>query len=292
MRFTVRLLGALWISAMVLSAAFALVSVQGERARLTQDLERRAWLLGEGLKEAVEPLVGTAPASRIERIVKKFGTPTRGVAVYDRFAGLLVATPEVASRLPPSLPFVSEAMTTGAVRKGFESVGGQETYYYAVPLLHEERPSGALVIFYDTSHIEQRASDLVRHNAIRFLVLAAALSLITLLVVRWSITHPLSRMAEWAKQLQSGKALPPPPGADAALFGPLATEVSGLATSLAKARATAEEEALLRLQGESVWTEERLKQFVALRLNDRPLFVVSNREPLSHVWRGRRIEAV
>ena len=292
MKLTLRLLGAIWLAAIIVIGAFAVVSIRAERSRLTEDLERRAWLLGEGLKEALEPLVDKAPASRMERIVRRFGSRTRGVAVYDRFAGLVVATPELAPRLPPSLPFVSEAMISGSVQKGFESLGGQETYYYAVPLLGDDRPLGALVILSDATHIERTTSDLIRYNLIRFIVLAGALSIIILPVVRWSITHPLSRMTEWTKQLRRGTSVPPPGGADADLFGPLATEVTGLAKSLVRARAAAEQEALLRFRSESVWTEERLKQFVTLRLNDRPLFVVSNREPLSHVWRGREIQAV
>src|SRR5437879_11680950 len=55
-----------------------------------------------------------------------------------------------------------------------------------------------------------------------------------------------------------------------------------------RARAAAEHEAALRLAGESVWTEERLKQFVNLRLGGRLLVVVSNREPVSHARKGGR----
>ncbi len=292
MRFTLRLLGAIWVSAMIVFAGFAFVAIRAERARLTEDLERRAWLLGEGLKEAVEPLVGTAPTARIQRIVGRFGSPSRGVAVYDRFAGLVTATPELAPRLSPSLPFVSAAITTGSVQKGFEPLAGRDSYYYAIPLLEHDRPAGALVIVYDASHIDRRVEGLVRQHGVRFLILAGALSVVTLLVVRWSLTHPIRRMAEWARELSTGTPVPPPGDAQTALFAPLATELSGLGRSLAKARATAEEEALLRIQGETVWTEERLKQFVNLRLGDRPLFVVSNREPLSHVWRGRQVQAL
>src|SRR3970282_669176 len=61
--------------------------------------------------------------------------------------------------------------------------------------------------------------------------------------------------------------------------------------SLYRARATAEQEAALRLRGETLWTEERLKQFVPLHLADRSLFVVSNREPVSHVWSNGQIQA-
>ena len=43
----------------------------------------------------------------------------------------------------------------------------------------------------------------------------------------------------------------------------------------------------LRLSGDSVWTEERLKQFVRLRFGEQAIYVVSNREPLSHVYDGK-----
>src|SRR5581483_8613058 len=73
---------------------------------------------------------------------------------------------------------------------------------------------------------------------------------------------------------------------------PLAGEVTGLARSLARARLSAEQEARLRLAGESVWTEERLKQFVQMRFGDRAVFVVSNREPVSDVRDGGAIREI
>jgi trehalose 6-phosphate synthase len=57
-------------------------------------------------------------------------------------------------------------------------------------------------------------------------------------------------------------------------------------------RAAAEEEATLRLIGQTLWTEERLKQFAKMRLGERPLVVVSNREPISHVWKDGAIQVV
>ena len=290
MRLVIRLLGAIWISSLVIIAGFAFLQVQSERSRMLTDLERRAWLMGEGLKEAIEPAILRGQPARIERILKKFGSPRRGIAVYDQFAGLLVATPDLAPRLPSSLPIISQALTTGEAQKGVETVGGQKTYLYAVPLQGEERPAGALVIFLDASQLEFHLSALWQQNAVRLVILASVVSLLTLLVVRWSITHPLRRMAEWAQQMRAGKTAPPPVSGQ--LFGSLASEFTELARSLDDARAAAEREALLRLEGEALWTAERLKQFVRSQLNDTPLFVVSNREPLIHQWRGRKIETV
>ncbi len=290
MKLVIHPLGAIWVSSLVIIVGFAVVQIQSERAGVLTDLERRAWLLGEGLKEAIEPAIQRGSAGRIERIIKKFGSPRRGIAVYDQFAGLMVATPDLSHRLPASLPMVSKVLTTNETHKGIESIGGEQTYLYAVPLHTEDRPAGALVIFLDASQIEIRLSDLWQQNTIRLLVLASVVSLLTLLVVRWSITHPLGRMAEWARQLRAGKATPPP--VSGRLFGSLASEFTELAKSLDDARAAAEREALLRLEGEALWTEERLKQFVRNQLNDTPLFVVSNREPLIHQWRGRKIETI
>ena len=108
-------------------------------------------------------------------------------------------------------------------------------------------------------------------------------------LVRWTVTRPLERMAEWTKQLRAGRPMQPPPDADISLFGPLAKEVTGLARTLARTRVVAEQEARLRLSGESIWTEERLKQFVRVQFGDQAIFVVSNREPLSHVRDGKEI---
>src|SRR2546426_1057925 len=118
-------------------------------------------------------------------------------------------------------------------------------------------------------------------------VLVLLVTGITWALVRWSVTRPIARIAEWTKQMKAGRPVAPPPDADESLFGSLASEVTGLARTLARARSAAEQEARLRLAGESVWTEERLKQFVELRFGRRPVFVVSNREPVSHVRDGR-----
>jgi len=93
MKFTIRLVGAIWLSVLIVIGGFALLQIRQERERLVDDLKRRAVLVGEGLKEAVEPQVARGSTVGVERILKKFGKPTRGIAVYDRFAALMVATP-------------------------------------------------------------------------------------------------------------------------------------------------------------------------------------------------------
>ena len=53
MPFNLRLLAAIWLPIIIVLGAFAYVSVERERTRLSTELERSSWLHGEGLKEAL-----------------------------------------------------------------------------------------------------------------------------------------------------------------------------------------------------------------------------------------------
>ncbi|MGH7324101.1 MAG: trehalose-6-phosphate synthase [Candidatus Rokuibacteriota bacterium] len=290
MKITIRLLGAIWIAALVILGGFAFFQVREERQRLLEDLQRRAALLAEGLKESVEPALRRESTPAIARIVKRFGRPDRRIVVYDHVASPLATAPAAATPAAPSPPEVTDALTRSVVGRGFRMVGGTQTYVYATPLVSDERTIGALAVFLDATHLDDAERGLWQYNAVRFFVLALALSVITLAIVRASLTRPLSEMTGWARALKTGRPEPPPDRADAKLFGPLALEVAGLAQNLYRAQAAAEQEAALRLSGEALWTEERLKQFVRARLNGQAIFVVSNREPVSHVWQAGRIQ--
>ncbi len=293
MKFQLRLVAGLWLGSLLVVGAFAYFQFVEDRQRLTGELDRRAALVSEGLKEVLEPALGPRVSKpQIERLIKKFSKPDLGLAVYDRVASLIVATPDVTKQLENPPPEATWALTSGAVQTGFRKVGRTMRYVYADPILREDKPSGALVIFLDASDLQTAEWELWRLNAIRFVVLAVALALIALLVVRMSLTQPLAKMARWTKAVRRGHAIEPPELPDESLFGPIAREVTVLAKNLQRARAAAEEEAALRLIGQTLWTEERLKQFAKMRLGERPLVVVSNREPVSHVWKEGQIQVV
>jgi trehalose 6-phosphate synthase len=289
MRIVLRLVGAIWISALLIMGGFAFLQVRDERDRLHNDLERRAALLAESLKESVEPAVRRDSVPAIQRVLKRFGRTDRRLAVYDAFGSPIASAPATKGVLPPALPEITDVIAKATPGKGLHVIDGRKTYYYATPLSGEDRTAGALAVFIDAAHLDTVENSLWQVNAVRFFAVALGVSLISFIVVRASVTRPLSAMAGWARALKTGKVLPPPDVADAQLFGPLAVEMAGLARRLYRAEAAAEQEAALRLAGEAVWTEERLKQFVRLRFDGTPVFVVSNREPVSHVHEGNRI---
>ncbi len=292
MRFLLRLLGGIGLATLVVTVGFTYLEVREERSRLVKDLGRRAALAADAVREAAEPLVSRQARAGYDRVLKRFDRPDRAIAIYDQFGSVIEASPEVKPWLPPLSPVVSDAIRTRGPVRDFRNVGGHSRLVYVVPLERDERAIGAVGVFLDAEFLESQEWSLWRRSAVRLGVLVLLLTGITWLLVRWSVTRPIARIAEWTKQLKAGQPVVPPPDADASLFGPLAGEVTGLARSLSRARAVAEQEARLRLLGESVWTEERLKQFVQMRFGGQPIFIVSNREPVSHVREGNTVRAL
>lgn len=291
MSIAARLVGAIWLAALVVTGGFTYLQVVEERRRLFDDMERRAAALGEGLKEAAEPALTRGGRPTLERLAAKFGRRGQGVAFLDRAGTVQAATPDIVPVVPQVFPDVEAALNSGGTRRGLVLVDGRSLYVYASPVLRDERNIGVVLVVLDAKPLVEAQWRIWQNNGLRFLVLVVVLSGIALLIVRMSVIQPLASMARWTKALRRGAPAGPLELSDPRLFGPMAREVSVLAKSFHRAQAAAEEEAALRLSGETLWTEERLKQFVKLRLGGSPLFVVSNREPLSHVWKDGRIQS-
>jgi trehalose 6-phosphate synthase len=296
MRVALRLLGGIWLATLLVTGGFAYQEIREERARIELDAQRRASLAADAVREATERFMvrGARPAhAAVDRVLKRFGRPDRGIAIYDELAGLIGATPEIEEHLGSVTPLVSEAIRGDAAVRRFHPLAGRTVWLHIVPMVAlDERPVGAVAIVLDAQFLDQYEWNLWRRTGVRTGILILLLTGVTFVFVRLTVARPIARMAEWTKQVKTGQPAMPPPDADAALFGSLAGEVTGLARSLVRAQAAAEQEARLRLTGESVWTEERLKQFVQMRFGSRPMYVVSNREPVSHIREGRTIREV
>jgi trehalose 6-phosphate synthase len=112
---------------------------------------------------------------------------------------------------------------------------------------------------------------------------------LTLLIVRWSLAGPIARVAQWMKELRTGRHAVQPPANDLNVLLPLAREVGPLAESMHQARAAAETEARLRNTRESLWTAQGLTDHIRNKLDGSSLFVVSNREPYIHNRQGNGV---
>ncbi len=290
MKTTFRLVFSLLLASAVVAMAFTFMQVQSEKSRLRDDLERRAGLLAESLKEPVEDLIMSGSKAKLNSLVEKMGKRNThaGMSVYDGSGVLLASTPGLGLKgpVPEALGVDGEAKSSS----GFYYIEGRKLHLYTLALDGPGGVSGALVILHRASYIDARLKAIWYDNFIRFLTLSLLITVITVAVVRWSITGPIADFAEWLKGLRTGSRtanLPP-----RNMLGPLTDEAVHLVKSLTAARAAAKEEARLRLKGDLLWTAERLKEYVKQELGGKPLFVVSNREPYMHIRKGRRVEHI
>jgi alpha,alpha-trehalose-phosphate synthase [UDP-forming] len=294
MRMSLRLILSLVAAVTLVSIAFALYQVRAEDRSRRIDLEKRAQVLAESLQETIQPMLAKGSRENLQRIVERFGNRERleGIVIYDSQGTPVVTTSNLATRVGRVLPPLDKTVFRGNGHGDFVQVGENKMHVFAVPLRRNDQTMWALAVFHDASYIDAQNTKIWRDAFKRVLIQMLLISAITLLIVRWSMERPIKRMATWLQALRAGSTLPNPdlPGED--VFKPLTREVTNLADSLKVARASAEEEARLREAADSLWTAERLRVYQHAALDDSRLFVVSNREPYEHVYRGGTVECV
>src|SRR5713101_2136086 len=295
MRTTLKIVLPLIVSVAVVSLFFAAYQVRTEKRVLRNDLSHRAEIQGANLQENIEPLLDRPGEKNLQRIVERFSQREhlKGVVVHDAAGGTLAIT----SGLAP----IFRARPEAAVRAAKEDAGVSEflpadqfsfidpqqqvpLHVFALPLHRGGEIAGTVALFHDTSYIDEQVSRTLRDSLLNAFVQTLLITGLALVLVRWTFTGPLTRTANWLRTLRTGQPSAAPSLPRGEILDQLHHEVTHLANDLNTARAVAEEEARLRDSHASLWTAERLRISVRNKLQEQPLFVVSNREPYMHVF--------
>ena len=288
-----RLIISLIVGITVVSLCTSYYQVLMQSRSMRKDLERRAEVLGDSLAGNVERDLERDAPTRLKRTVQQFANREHlaGLAVYDPQGHPLAVTTNLEPLMQSAPPIVLQSLKENQDTSAFLRMGIASIHIYALPLHHGEDLVGSLAIVHDTGYIRAESMRIWRETFLSALIHVVLIVLITLLIVRWSIAGPIARTANWIKALRTGRSVSARiKPVDMELFRPLAREVATMAESLNTARSAAEREARLRDNAESIWTADRLAVHVQSRLADGRLFVVSNREPYTHVQKGKSIE--
>jgi len=286
MRTTLKLVSPLIISVVVVSLLFAAYQVRTDRRILRNDLSRRAEVLAESLQENVEPQFDKKlPDRTLQRLVDRFGQREhlKGVAVYDANGVALAITSGLASLFQIRPTAAAYAAQRNAGYGEFLRINDTPVHVYALPLHHNGQVAGTLALVHDATYIDRQVRHTLRDSLVNALVQTLFIAGLALILVRWTLTGPLTRTAKWLRTLRTGQSHAPPSLPEGELFDQLHHEVTHLARDLNAARASAEEEARLRDSNASLWTAERLRVSLSNKLQNKPLFVIANREPYMHV---------
>jgi trehalose-6-phosphate synthase len=298
MRTTLKIILPLIVSVASVSLLFAAYQVRTEKRQLRNDLSHRAEILAESLQESAERLLERGQEKGLQRLVERYGQREhlKGIVVYDAAGATLAVTPGLAPmfRLRPTVARRAADEDTGAgefLDTGqFSALPDEQAaplHVYAVPLHRNGEIAGSLVLVHETSFIEKQVSRTLRDSMLNALVQTLLISGLALVLVRWTFTGPLTRTANWLRTLRTGQPDVHPALPQGEVLDQLNHEVKHLARDLNMARAVAEKEARLRDSNASLWTAERLRVSLRNKLQDKPLFMVSNREPYMHVVNGK-----
>lgn len=262
---------------------FALNQANQEEIELSSRLQSRTQVLAESLSDSIGPSYRSNATTTLNSIMNRFVSNERlvGLAVFDS-TGIPVAQSE---HLPSEIIVQSDIETVmdSAEPDGiFVRSDDMSLYAFTIPLYEEERVIGALTVVQNATYIDDGVRQVWLNNALRLLLQIFLFALAVFLLLRFVIFNRISHMTKSIQSLRSGVEYDLPVDSED-FWEPLSSEISKMTTSLKQARSAASEEARMRLEKlDTPWTAERLKEFMKAYLKDRPLFVVSNREPYVH----------
>jgi trehalose-6-phosphate synthase len=293
MKMTLNLVVSLMIGIMPVALLFAYLQVREMNRALEAQERKQISATADSLTDPLREALATSYRGEAQRITDKFEARRHytGELVLDARGMMVAKTGRVDEDRTISHvddPKQAQANAMG----GYFFSGGHNLLKYALPISRDGKFLGTLVVVADESSLHVRDKYEWRDAFLRALAQTSLIALIILLVVRWSIFGPMSRMLHRLEEVRKGNLFRKSRPASAGLFQPLEQEVTNLVQSLELARATAKEEARLRESQESLWTAERLRVHVRNKIQENPLFVVSNREPYMHIRKGNTIEAI
>ena len=291
MKYIFTIIGSVILTVSLVAFGFNLQQINEERATLTTNLEQRASLLADSLKESVEPSYvnssGVPLQTSLQKTVNKFANRERlaGIALYDNQGTLLATSSGLPKTIIENTKSISEAMDSNKTKSDFLDADNETRYVFVDPLHNDDGSIlGALMIVQNAGYINASIAQIWKDNLIKLFIQIIIFSITIFIILRFFVFKQVIRLVESVKKIRmGGKNEIFKDTAKYSFFKPLAKEITHMTNSLLQARSSASEEARMRLEKlDTPWTAERLKEFIKAYLKDRPIFVVSNREPYIH----------
>ncbi|MES3032221.1 MAG: hypothetical protein V4699_03200, partial [Patescibacteria group bacterium] len=160
MKYIFTIIGSVVVTVTIVAFFFNLNQVNKEQVTLTTNLEQRAILLADSLKETVEPSYvnssGDPLKTSLQRTVDKFANRERlaGIALYDNKSILLATSAGLPKAIINNQKSISDAMDSNTSRSDFFDAEGETRYVFVDPL-HNDIGSvvGALMIVQNAGYI-------------------------------------------------------------------------------------------------------------------------------------------
>ncbi len=265
---------------------FGIFQVRSEESRLLDEITRKARAVAESMELSMRHALVNSNIRDARWLVEKFQKRERsqGCVIYDKDGNVMAITDKFSGWKDVARPYIKEAIANKAAHGSIEQFKDYSIYSYVLPIADDEgNIIGAEEVLYDTSYVFTQLAELWKRLSTVLITLIIFIVLISLIVQRQIFTAPVEQLTEWFKRFQKGEIDIKHPIKGRGELGKLASEVEQAALSLRVARKAASEEATERIQKEDQWTDAKLKDVVKSKLGENALFIVSNREPYTHI---------
>ena len=266
---------------------FGIFQVRFEAEKLTDDLQRKAKAVAEGMELSAHQVLSNKDVSNARRLVEKFQKRERlqGCVIYDKMGEILAVTDRFSDWQSKDKPYLKEVLENKAPRGSLESFKQYSVYSYTLPIFgNDDNVIGLVEVIYDTSYVFTQLTESWKRLSITLTILLVLIVAMMLLVHRQFFILPIKQLTEWFYHFQRGDINAEHHIEEKGELGKLASEVEQVALSLRIARKMVSEQATERLSENELWTEAKLQNLIHAKLGENALFVVSNREPYMHVF--------
>lgn len=264
-----------------------------EKLSLYNDLSYRSNILVENIIDKISEKANNLQyieqtldkTSRYEKIID--------AAYYDS-GGILAVQKQNPLFEKTDLPLADASATIHSEKLPFaEFEKGYARFYYLIPADKEDKPPlGYLLITQDTKYIDEYIFRIWRDRIFIFATLVIGLFSFAYLLFYFYIIRSSALAVDLLKKIRKSVDTPVEIPNDIFPFSQeLNKEVAFTVQSFLRARQSAREEADLRYKiVDSPWTFSRLQRFFSVRLKNRKIVNVSNREPYAHNEIGGEIQ--
>ncbi|MBK6861941.1 MAG: trehalose-6-phosphate synthase [Saprospiraceae bacterium] len=294
MKLNLAIILSIVLSVGIVAFGFTYFQILSERERLNSELEDIVNRYSEKFIEVNLPAIEADPeiltAYNIDKILQQYRL--LAITVYYSRDSILFIGSKANLYLKNSLDYIFLTATSDTTVGNYFVANGNTFYQFIKPVKSNDLIGKTIICYSEADYIENIISKIWLRNFLRWFMQALLVSFITILVVRWGIFSPINKIVDWVRAARVGnldelKRKPP-----ASFLAPLHKEITNIAKAMYDAKLSAEEEARLRANAESIWTPERLKVEAEAILQSRKLVVVSNREPYMHIHDGKEIKCI
>src|SRR3972149_7812905 len=177
MKYIFAIIGSVVISVAVVSFFLNLKQIDDERTTLSINLEQRASLLADSLKESVEPSYANSSSegtlrTSLQKTVDKFANRERlaGIALYDNKGALIATSSGLPKTIIENTKIVTDAMDSNTSSNVFFDADSENRYVHVDPLHNDESIVGALMVVQNAGYINTSIREIWEGNLLRLLI--------------------------------------------------------------------------------------------------------------------------